>query len=88
MIPRGASGIGPFGFLHGDSCVGYYSLPSIDQYEYLTRNSGFMMDWSLGPGSAMAPMGYYLLVDLFTRLGRTREAGQELIAARAQEGHS
>jgi hypothetical protein len=45
-IPRGASGIGPFGFRHGDSYVGYYSLPSIDQYETLTRKSEFMMDWS------------------------------------------
>ena len=45
-IPRGASGIGPFGFRHGDAYVGYYSLPSIDQYESLQRKSEFMMDWS------------------------------------------
>ena len=45
-IPRGASGIGPFGFTHGDSYVGYYSLPSIDQYDSDQRKSEFMMDWS------------------------------------------
>jgi hypothetical protein len=45
-IPRGASGIGPFGFTHGDSYVGYYSLPSIDQYDTPQRQSEFMMDWS------------------------------------------
>ncbi len=32
-IPRGASGIGPFGYTHGDTYVGYYSLPTIDQYD-------------------------------------------------------
>jgi hypothetical protein len=45
-IPRGASGIGPFGFTHGNSYVGYYSLPSIDEYETDQRKSEFMMDWS------------------------------------------
>jgi hypothetical protein len=45
-IPRGASGIGPYGFRHGDSYVGYYSLPSIDQYDDPQRQSEFMMDWS------------------------------------------
>jgi len=45
-IPRGASGIGPFGFSHGNAYVGYYSLPSIDQYESMQRKSEFMMDWS------------------------------------------
>jgi len=45
-IPRGASGIGPFGFMHGNSYVGYYALPSIDQYETDLRKSEFLMDWS------------------------------------------
>jgi hypothetical protein len=45
-IPRGASGIGPFGYTHGNSYVGYYSLPSIDQYDTPQRQSEFMMDWS------------------------------------------
>jgi hypothetical protein len=45
-IPRGASGIGPYVFRHGDSYVGYYSLPSIDQYDGMARKAEFMMDWS------------------------------------------
>jgi hypothetical protein len=36
----------------------------------------------------MAPMGHYLLVDIFTRLGRTQEAERELAAARALENRS
>ena len=39
----------------------------------------------LGPSPAMAPMGHYLLADIYTRLGRTREAGQEVAAAQALE---
>ena len=45
-IPRGASGIGPFGFTHNDRYVGYYSLPSIDQYNTWPRKSEFLQDWS------------------------------------------
>jgi len=41
---------------------------------------------SLGPSPSMAPMGHYLLVDIFTRLGRTQEAERELAAARALDG--
>jgi tetratricopeptide (TPR) repeat protein len=40
----------------------------------------------LGPTPGMAPMGHYLLADIYTRLGRTREAAQEVAAARALEG--
>jgi tetratricopeptide (TPR) repeat protein len=39
----------------------------------------------LGPSPGMAPMGHYLLADIFTRLGRTQEAEQELAAVRALE---
>lgn len=47
-IERGESGYGPFGFMHDNKYVGYYSLPSIDEYETLRRQSEFMMDWSRG----------------------------------------
>ena len=40
---------------------------------------------SLEPSPAMAPMGHYLLADIFTRLGRTEEAERELASARALE---
>jgi arylsulfatase A-like enzyme/Tfp pilus assembly protein PilF len=40
----------------------------------------------LGPSPEMAPMGHYLLADLYTRLGRTREAEQEVAKARALQG--
>jgi tetratricopeptide (TPR) repeat protein len=40
---------------------------------------------SLEPSPAMAPMGHYLLADIFTRLGRTQEAEREIASARALE---
>ena len=40
---------------------------------------------SLEPSPAMAPMGHYLLADIFTRLGRTEEAEREIASARALE---
>ena len=43
---------------------------------------------SLGPSPEVAPMGHYLLADIFTRLGRPQEAERELAAARALEGES
>jgi tetratricopeptide (TPR) repeat protein len=42
----------------------------------------------LGPSPAMAPMGHYLLADIYTRLGRTREASEEVTKAKALEGRS
>ena len=39
----------------------------------------------LEPDPGMAPMGHYLLADIFTRLGRTEDAQRELAAARALE---
>jgi arylsulfatase A-like enzyme/Tfp pilus assembly protein PilF len=42
----------------------------------------------LGPSPAIAPMGHYLLADIFTRLGRTQEAERELASARALERES
>ena len=40
---------------------------------------------SLGPTSAMAPMGHYLLADIYTRMGRAGEAAQEVARARSLE---
>jgi choline-sulfatase len=40
---------------------------------------------SLGPSPAMAPMGHYLLADIFTRQGRAQDAEREVAAARALE---
>jgi arylsulfatase A-like enzyme/Tfp pilus assembly protein PilF len=40
---------------------------------------------SLGPTPAMAPMGHYLLADIFTRMGRAGEAAQEVARARSLE---
>jgi arylsulfatase A-like enzyme/Tfp pilus assembly protein PilF len=42
----------------------------------------------LGPSPAMAPMGHYLLADIYTRLGRNREASEEVTKAKALEGRS
>lgn len=39
----------------------------------------------LDPDPAMAPMGHYLLADIFMRLGRGEDAQRELAAARALE---
>ena len=43
---------------------------------------------SLGPSPDMAPMGHYLLADIFTRLGRTEDAQREVASARALETES
>lgn len=40
---------------------------------------------SLAPSPAMAPMGHYLLADIFTRQGRPQDAEKEVAAARALE---
>ncbi len=39
----------------------------------------------LDPGADMAPMGHYLLADIFTRLGQPEAAQRELATARALE---
>jgi tetratricopeptide (TPR) repeat protein len=43
---------------------------------------------SLGPSPGMAPMGYYLLADIYTRQGRNDEARQEVATARALENRN
>ena len=40
---------------------------------------------SLGPSPAMAPMGHFLLADIYTRQGRSQDAEREVAAARALE---
>jgi arylsulfatase A-like enzyme/Flp pilus assembly protein TadD len=40
---------------------------------------------SLGPTPAMAPMGHYLLADIYTRMGHAGEAAQEVARARSLE---
>ena len=40
----------------------------------------------LGPESDLAPMGHFLLADIYSRLGRRQEAQTELAAARALQG--
>jgi tetratricopeptide (TPR) repeat protein len=42
----------------------------------------------LGPKSEFAPLGHYVLADLYNRLGRPQEAGREVAWGRALEGRS
>ncbi len=58
----------------------------VDRNEQLDRamelaRTGLELD----PGSDMAPMGHYLLADIYTRLGQPAEAQRELASARALE---
>ena len=71
-----------------DFAVGHFFLAKslIDRNEQLDRamelaRTGLELD----PGADMAPMGHYLLADIFTRLGRPEAAQRELATARALE---
>jgi tetratricopeptide (TPR) repeat protein len=52
----------------------------LDRAADLARNG-----LSLGPSPAMAPMGHYLLADIFTRQGRAQDSEREVAEARALE---
>ena len=75
--------------INPEFAIGHFFLAKslVDRNEELDRamelaRTGLELD----PGSDMAPMGHYLLADIFTRLGRPEEARQELASARALEG--
>ena len=74
--------------INPDFAVGHFFLAKslIDRNEQLDRamdlaRTGLELD----PGADMAPMGHYLLADIFTRLGRPQDAQRELASARALE---
>ena len=74
--------------INPEFAVGHFFLAKslIDRNEQLDRamelaRTGLELD----PGSDMAPMGHYLLADIFTRLGQPTEAQRELASARAME---
>ena len=74
--------------INPEFAVGHFFLAKslIDRNEQLDRamelaRTGLELD----PGSDMAPMGHYLLADIFTRLGQPTEAQRELASARALE---
>lgn len=52
----------------------------LDRAEELARTG---LEYEASPG--MAPMGHYLLADIYTRLGRPEDAEKELAAARSME---
>ena len=41
----------------------------------------------LGPEPSMAPLGHYLLADVYSRLGRPREAEREVAIAERLQGN-
>ena len=68
--------------------IGHFFLAKslVDRNEQLDRamelaRTGLELD----PDSDMAPMGHYLLADIYTRLGQPAEAQRELASARALE---
>ncbi len=74
--------------INPEFAVGRFFLAKslIDRNEQLDRamelaRTGLELD----PGSDMAPMGHYLLADIYTRLGRPQDAQRELASARALE---
>ena len=74
--------------INPDFAVGHFFLAKslIDRNEQLDRamelaRTGLELDH----GADMAPMGHYLLADIFTRLGRPQDAQRELATARALE---
>ena len=74
--------------INPEFAIGHFFLAKslVDRNEQLDRamelaRTGLKLD----PGSDMAPMGHYLLADIYTRLGQPAEAQRELAAARALE---
>ncbi len=74
--------------INPEFAVGHFFLAKslVDRNEELDRamelaRTGLELD----PGSDMAPMGHYLLADIYTRLGQPQDAQRELTAARALE---
>ena len=74
--------------INPEFAIGHFFLAKslVDRNEQLDRamelaRTGLELD----PGSEMAPMGHYLLADIFTRLGQPAEARRELASARALE---
>lgn len=74
--------------INPEFATGHFFLAKslIDRNEQLDRamelaRTGLELD----PGSDMAPMGHYLLADIFTRRGRPRDAQREVTLARALE---
>ncbi|MCE2559842.1 MAG: sulfatase-like hydrolase/transferase [Acidobacteria bacterium] len=74
--------------INPEFAIGHFFLAKslVDRNEQLDRamelaRTGLELD----PGSDMAPMGHYLLADIYTRLGQPAEAQRELASARALE---
>jgi len=74
--------------INPEFAIGHFFLAKslVDRNEQLDRamelaRTGLELD----PGSDMAPMGHYLLADIYTRLGQPTEAQRELASARALE---
>ena len=74
--------------INPEFAIGHFFLAKslVDRNEQLDRamelaRTGLKLD----PGSDMAPMGHYLLADIYTRLGQPAEAQRELASARALE---
>lgn len=74
--------------INPEFAIGHFFLAKslVDRNEELDRamdlaRTGLELD----PGSDMAPMGHYLLADIYTRLGQPEEARRELASARALE---
>ena len=74
--------------INPEFAIGHFFLAKslVDRNEELDRamelaRTGLELD----PGADMAPMGHYLLADIFTRLGQPEEARRELASARALE---
>ncbi|MXX74150.1 MAG: sulfatase-like hydrolase/transferase [Holophagales bacterium] len=74
--------------INPEFAVGHFFLAKslVDRNEQLDRaielaRTGLELD----PGPDMAPMGHYLLADIYTRLGQPEEARRELASARALE---
>ena len=74
--------------INPEFAIGHFFLAKslVDRNEQLDRamelaRTGLKLD----PGSDMAPMGHYLLADIYTRLGQPQDAQRELASARALE---
>ena len=74
--------------INPEFAIGHFFLAKslVDRNEQLDRamelaRTGLELD----PGSDMAPMGHYLLADIYTRLGQPQDAQRELASARALE---
>ena len=74
--------------INPEFAIGHFFLAKslVDRNEQLERamelaRTGLKLD----PGADMAPMGHYLLADIYTRLGRPQDAQRELASARALE---